>query len=183
MEKVKNCLKMTYCGLTRYLICEVNCSYEDIIEKILNQFDIPKEYGSSILITNGNGYIFNKDSLLYFLVLFPSPEITFFIRLDSCDFQINTKRFRLTADDSQLEFYPANTMECPKTTSTIEDNVYKAVPVYRQHCFLGKFPANTAQIPNNLHVNLKSTLKTIKRRHILLCKKIVKSAPKRSLRI
>ncbi|EDV99557.1 uncharacterized protein LOC6565338 [Drosophila grimshawi] len=139
MLDIKSCLKISFQGEVGFVICEAGSSYDQIITQACARFHIADIQRAGLKLTNGQGYVFEQQLLEYFLLLFPCPELLFYLRLDWQQLRRALvepiKRRRSTDDDihdktHQFKF---------KSESEAE---YMAVPVYRQNCFIGTLPGN-----------------------------------------
>ncbi|XP_017028660.1 uncharacterized protein Corp [Drosophila kikkawai] len=148
----RSCLKVLFQGETSFIICESFHTYEEVISQAMSHFGIPKNHRDALTLSNGQGYVFEAQLLEYFLLLFPSPEITFHLRLDW-----QQLRRGLTQTRPQKRKRPVERVDVSSTGSqkvTIEEEKpneeqapvqdYKPVAVYRQNCFLGALPSNGA---------------------------------------
>ncbi|XP_013118073.1 uncharacterized protein LOC106095384 [Stomoxys calcitrans] len=145
----KNCLKISYKGLTRNIICDALLRYEDIVSKIMETFDLTNIHRAAIQIYDEKGSKFDKDVFEYFLLLFPNPQKLFFIRLDSTkliDDPSNAIRSQGEAD-TRYTFSISKTMNKTKNNNNSDNNV-EAVPVRRQNCFIGQWPGSSNASPN-----------------------------------
>ncbi|XP_017089058.2 uncharacterized protein Corp [Drosophila bipectinata] len=136
MHSIKSCLKILFQGETNFIICENANNYEEVISQAMNRFGISEQDRDALILTNGQGYVFEAHLLEYFLLLFPCPEITFHLRYD---FQ------RLRRSHSQESHSMKRKRPTEQPDSDVEDDEdqdvdYEPVPVYRQNCFLGSLP-------------------------------------------
>ncbi|XP_017147578.1 uncharacterized protein LOC108159109 [Drosophila miranda] len=147
MTDIKSCLKICFQGETSFIICEAENSYEEVIVQAMARFGIPETQKEALLLTNGNGYIFEPQLLEYFILLFPCPEITFHLRLSwqklrrghSLNQSIKRKRH------TDQETTPTEqTLEQEQGKKEHQEEEYKPVAVYRQNCFLGSLPSSEA---------------------------------------
>ncbi|XP_022230496.2 uncharacterized protein LOC111079576 [Drosophila obscura] len=146
---IKSCLKICFQGETSFIICETGNSYEEVIVQAMARFGIPETQKEALLLTNGKGYIFEPQLLEYFLLLFPCPEITFYLRLSwqklrrghSLASQ-SIKRKRHTDQETTPTDQTLKQEQQAKEEHQPEE--YKPVAVYRQNCFLGSFPSTEA---------------------------------------
>ena len=140
---LKNCLKISYKGLTRYIACDLKFQYDDLLNIVVDKFNIPLDYKSAIDFYDELGHKYNKDTFEYFLMLFPNPKKIFFIRLDSTKMQTTQQQHndRMPFGKSKVN----NVTLAEKPTETTED--CKAVPVTRQNCFIGSWPSSTQNQP------------------------------------
>ncbi|XP_064555859.1 uncharacterized protein Corp [Drosophila montana] len=131
---MKSCLKISFHGEVSFVICEAGSSYEQIIAQACARFHIPEAQRAGLVLTNGQGYVFEQQLLEYFLLLFPCPELLFYLRLDWQKLRralIEPVKRRRSADDIR-EIQP----DVPDGTD------YVAVPVHRQNCFIGALPSS-----------------------------------------
>lgn len=95
------------------------------------------------MLTNGQGYVFERQLLEYFILLFPCPELVFYLRVDwqrlrRAFVEPVRQRRRSTGEINER----TKLDESPTVTDGEED--YVAVPVHRQDCFLGVLPTSRA---------------------------------------
>ncbi|XP_060662580.1 uncharacterized protein LOC132795726 [Drosophila nasuta] len=136
MLDIKSCLKISFHGDTGFIICETGSSYDQIIDQICTRFNIPQSQRAGLVLSNGQGYVFEQQLLEYFLLLFPCPELTFQLRIDW------QKLRRSIEKQSRPSSEPtSNPVEQQQPEAEAE---YVAVPVHRQNCFLGALPTSFA---------------------------------------
>ena len=151
---LKNCLKISYKGLTRYIVCDLKFQYDDLLDIVLDKFNINRDYKLAIEFYDEQGHKYNKDTFEYFLLLFPNPKKIFFIRLDSAKLQTTQQQHSSNTtveynDRSPLGKSKSNNVaQAEEPADTTED--CKAVPVSRQNCFIGSWPSAT-QNPRSLN--------------------------------
>ncbi|XP_023179520.2 uncharacterized protein LOC111605298 isoform X2 [Drosophila hydei] len=89
------------------------------------------------MLTNGQGYEFEKHILEYFLLLFPCPELLFQLRVNWQKLRRAlvepVKRRRSTGDQVETE---------ARSEANDGSAEYVAVPVHRQNCFIGALPGS-----------------------------------------
>ncbi|XP_020802130.1 uncharacterized protein LOC110179086 [Drosophila serrata] len=144
----KSCLKILFQGETSFIICESFHTYEEIISQAMSNFGIPENHRDALTLSNGQGYVFEAQLLEYFLLLFPTPEITFHLRLDWQQLRRGISQIRSQkrkrpverVDDGQK--VPMEREKPNEEQVQVQD--YKPVAVYRQNCFLGSLPGNGA---------------------------------------
>lgn len=96
-------------------------------------FNIPKECTPLLKISNENGYIFEPKLFEYFILLFPRPEITFYLRLDYASNKVSTSK-----DERP---YPFGYSKLNTKRQRYIDEVRRyGAPVRRQNCFIGSLP-------------------------------------------
>lgn len=160
MLDIKNCLKISYQGEVSFIICDAGSSYEEIINQgkwsfnfssllsklyafssipiVCARFRIPETQRAGLMLTNGQGYEFEKQLLEYFLMLFPCPELLFQLRINWQRLRRAllepVKRRRSTGD--LVDAQPRSEAEADPTAD------YVAVPVHRQNCFIGALPGS-----------------------------------------
>lgn len=108
-----------------------------------SRFHIPQSQRAGLVLTNGQGYVFERQLLEYFLLLFPCPELVFYLRVDwqrlrRAVVEPVRQRRRSTGEINE------RTKLDESTTVTDKEEDYVAVPVHRQNCFLGVLPTSSA---------------------------------------
>lgn len=108
-----------------------------------SRFHIPQSQRAGLVLTNGQGYVFERQLLEYFLLLFPCPELVFYLRMDwqrlrRAVVEPVRQRRRSTGEINE------RTKLDESTTVTDKEEDYVAVPVHRQNCFLGVLPTSSA---------------------------------------
>lgn len=141
---LNNCLKISYKGLTRNIICDTKLGYEVILNTVMEKFNISINYKIAIEFYDEHGYKYNKDTLEYFLLLFPNPQKIFFIRFDSSKIlNLASSYDSRKTEDGRIAFGVSKLNNKVKNEEIIATNC-EAVPVRRQNCFLGQFPTDTS---------------------------------------
>lgn len=108
-----------------------------------SRFHIPQSQRAGLVLTNGQGYVFERQLLEYFLLLFPCPELVFYLRVDwqrlrRAVVEPVRQRRRSTGEINE------RTKLDESMTVTDGEEDYVAVPVHRQNCFLGVLPTSRA---------------------------------------
>ncbi|XP_075157551.1 companion of reaper [Haematobia irritans] len=161
----KNCLKISYKGLTRNVICDTLLRYEDIVGKIIEAFDLTNIHRAAIQIYDEQGSKFDKEVFEYFLLLFPNPQKLFFIRLDNSKLMDVSSNNNINLDETRHAFSISKSMNKRKDTHNMNNNV-EAVPVRRQNCFIGQWPGNNVtQNPTTTTTNATSTMPDNQQQH------------------
>ncbi|XP_055845726.1 uncharacterized protein LOC129911808 [Episyrphus balteatus] len=91
VQKQTKTLKMMYKNRFKYIDCPRNAKYEECIEIALDRFNIPEKNKKFIQISNEFNNIFDEQTFEYYNLLFPNPEIIFFIKID-CEGLKNKKQ-------------------------------------------------------------------------------------------
>ncbi|KAM7349140.1 companion of reaper [Cochliomyia hominivorax] len=144
----KNSIKMSYKGLTRLITSDNKFQYDELIETVVEKFNINDKYKLAIEFYDEHGNKYNKDTFEYLLLLFPNPQKIFFIRMDASKIIISneteqTANSSVLLIDDRVPFGKSKLNN--RQTNAKEPEVYcEAVPVRRQNCFLGELP-NTQQ--------------------------------------
>ncbi|XP_055842297.1 uncharacterized protein LOC129909260 [Episyrphus balteatus] len=162
-------LKMMYSGNLELISCPIKAKYEECIEIACQRFEIPFEFKNHIQISNGSRYIFEKYTFEYFNLLFPSPEIIFYIKLD-----YNGLLGTLGSEsDDRVPFTKLHN----KRRISIE---YEGVPVTRQNCFIGSLDGN-----NDANTESSEEPKPKKQRIIVTTSKyaVKKISSRKSIRV
>lgn len=103
-----------------------------------SRFQIPREQRAGLVLTNGQGYVFEQQLLEYFLQLFPCPKLVFNLRVD-------WQRLRRAVIDPIRLRRRSTSDIADQTSDAITNEVdYAAVPVHRQNCFIGMLPTSSA---------------------------------------
>ncbi|KAI8128005.1 hypothetical protein FF38_08570 [Lucilia cuprina] len=170
----KNCVKISYKGLTRQVLCDTKFQYDELLSTVMDKFNINKNHKLAIDFYDEQGHKYNKDTFEYFLLLFPNPQKIFFIRLDS------SKIINLTAtevghsllDGDDRKPFGKSKLNNKQTDKQEMDSYCEAVPVRRQNCFLGEMPTTTItqQLNSSSHTRNTSssmTLEIVKRMRLL----------------
>ncbi|XP_034118677.1 uncharacterized protein LOC117577842 [Drosophila albomicans] len=144
MLDIKSCLKISFQGDTGFIICETGSSYDQIIDQICTRFNIPQSQRAGLVLSNGQGYVFEQQLLEYFLLLFPCPELTFQLRIDWQKLRRSIEKQSRPSSESS-----SNPVEQEQPEAEAEAE-YVAVPVHRQNCFLGALPTSFAPAPTAL---------------------------------
>ncbi|EDX02269.2 uncharacterized protein LOC6525325 [Drosophila yakuba] len=140
MADTRSSLKILFQGETSLISCESSSTYEEVISQAMSRFAIPETQRKALILTNGKDYVFEAHLLEYFLLLFPSPEITFHLKFDWSKMrrslgQTDSLKRKCLVDSEQTEGQKEEDQE--KEDSVLQ---YKPVPVYRMNCFLGSLP-------------------------------------------
>lgn len=112
-------------------------------------FGIPEDQRDALILSNSKSYVFDAQLLEYFLLLFPSPEITFHLRLDWQQLRRGLSKARPLKRKRTIDLDVASDQSVIKekkkqNEEQVQEQDYKAVAVYRQNCFLGSLPSNGA---------------------------------------
>lgn len=110
----------------------------------MNRFGISENEKEALILTNGQGYVFEAHLLEYFLLLFPCPEITFHLRYD---FQ----RLRRSLSQEGKSSKRKRSSDTEEEEHEDQDQDYEPVPVYRQNCFLGSLPSSGSNRGASVH--------------------------------
>lgn len=145
-----NCLKISYKGLTRHIMCDLKFQYNELLKIIMDTFNIATTDKLAIEFYDEQGHKYNKETFEYFLLLFPNPQKIFFIRLDSTKIinpppkmeDINS----IILDNERVPFGKSK-LNNGQTANNEPDVYCEAVPVKRQNCFLGEIPASQTTQP------------------------------------
>ncbi|KAL7745359.1 hypothetical protein ACLKA6_015376 [Drosophila palustris] len=135
MLDIKSCLKISFRGEVGFIICETGSSYEQIISQASARFNVPESQRVGLVLTNDQGNVFEQQLLEYFLLLFPCPELMFYLRIDW-----QKLRRALISPVSSVK-RRRDPDEIPDANDEMD---YVAVPVHRQNCFLGALPSSAS---------------------------------------
>lgn len=103
-----------------------------------SRFQIPREQRAGLVLTNGQGYVFEQQLLECFLQLFPCPKLVFNLRVDW------QRLRRAVIEPIRLRRRSTGDI-ADQTSDAITNEVdYAAVPVHRQNCFIGMLPTSSA---------------------------------------
>ncbi|XP_055915206.1 uncharacterized protein LOC129948290 [Eupeodes corollae] len=93
MDKLQSkTLKMIYNNQLKLVDCPKNAKYDECIEIALELFNIAPRFKEFIQISNDCGQIFEKHTFEYYNLIFPNPEIIFFIKIDYEKFKKQQKK-------------------------------------------------------------------------------------------
>ncbi|XP_030378695.1 uncharacterized protein LOC115627215 [Scaptodrosophila lebanonensis] len=145
MSAIKNCLKISYQGELNFIICDAGQSYMEIMALASFRFNIPTQQRRGLVLTNGQGYVFEPKLFECFLLLFPCPEMVFYLRLDWNKLRRAVTEHVETATLPLLKRRREQPAEADGQQQSAvgeeeEEFDYVAVPVYRQNAFFGVFP-------------------------------------------
>ncbi|EDW78226.1 uncharacterized protein Dwil_GK16314 [Drosophila willistoni] len=144
MLDLGNCIKISYQNELSSLVYKSGSTYEEVIAQAASHFGIPEDEQFALVLSNGKGgYIFEPRLFEYFILLFPSPEIVFHLRVDYQKLRrgVNKaiKRKRQEDEESASQDQLASEMNKDRQMD-YPDYVF----VYRQNCFLGALPSTCA---------------------------------------
>ncbi|XP_037809469.1 uncharacterized protein LOC119602169 [Lucilia sericata] len=169
----KNCVKISYKGLTRQVLCDTKFQYDELLLTVMDKFNINKNHKLAIDFYDEQGHKYNKDTFEYFLLLFPNPQKIFFIRLDSSKI-INLSAAedqRSLLDEDDRKPFGKSKLNNRQTDKPETDTYCEAVPVRRQNCFLGEMPSSTITqqltTSNNRNSSHNIALEIVKRMRLL----------------
>ncbi|XP_068141222.1 uncharacterized protein Corp [Drosophila tropicalis] len=144
MLDLGNRIKISYQNELSSLIYKSGSTYEEVIAQAASHFGIPEDEQFALVLSNGKGgYIFEPRLFEYFIILFPSPEIVFHLRVDYQKLRrgVNKAIKRKRQEDEESANQDQLSSEMNKDRQMdYPDYVF----VYRQNCFLGALPSTCA---------------------------------------
>ncbi|XP_034476703.1 uncharacterized protein LOC117783408 [Drosophila innubila] len=141
MLDIKSCLKISFQGEVGFIICETGSSYDQIIGQVCARFNVPASQRAGLVLTNGQGYVFEQQLLEYFLLLFPCPELIFYLRMD----WQKLRRALIAPSVKRRRIHDEITdADANADADATSETDYVAVPVHRQNCFLGALPSSAS---------------------------------------
>lgn len=136
----KNCVKISYKGLTRLIVSDTKFLYDELITTVMDKFNISAKYKLAIEFYDEQGNKYNKDTFEYFLLLFPNPQKIFFIRMDASKVIIVPDNETASLKDDERIPFGKSKLNNRQTDTKVTEIYCEAVPVTRQNCFLGELP-------------------------------------------
>ncbi|XP_049312808.1 uncharacterized protein LOC109579318 [Bactrocera dorsalis] len=146
-------LKVSYHGKRQLIRYKLGSTYDEILKTIMQHFQIPykRKSATSLKLTNEAGKVFSKRHLKNYLLLFPSPKITFHLQSNQQTTVSSGKNLRiLPRSNNAINTVTTKQQKSRKRQRESDyeyDPTYPTTPVFRMNCFIGVYPSECSPPP------------------------------------
>uniref|UniRef100_A0A0K8UCN3 Uncharacterized protein n=1 Tax=Bactrocera latifrons TaxID=174628 RepID=A0A0K8UCN3_BACLA len=146
-------LKVAYHGKRQLIRYKLGGSYNEILKTIMQHFQIlcKRKSTTSLMLTNEAGKVFSKRQLKNYILLFPSPKITFHLQTNQQTTESSGRNQKqLPRSNNAINTVTTKQQKCRKRQRETDyeyDPTYPTTPVFRMNCFIGVYPGKCSPPP------------------------------------